>query len=289
MEIFDIAIIGTGPAGISAAINAKLRNKNIVIFGNENLDGKLRKAPKIKNYLGFSEITGNELADKFLEHLNSMNIEITPMRVNSVYAMGDYFALEVHGDYINAKSVIVCTGIDYKKAIAGETEFIGKGVGYCATCDAHLYKGKTVCIVADNEEFESDVRYTAELASKVLYFTEYDVSENTVFSENVCVIPKKIKQVLGDSKVRGIVSADGVAYEADGVFFLRQSMGAARLVPGLEADEGGHIIVNRDMSTNIEGLFAAGDCTGTPYQYMKATGEGLVAAQMASLYVDRLK
>lgn len=134
--MFDIAIIGTGPAGVCAAINAKLRNKSIVLLGNENLDGKLRKAPKIKNYLGFSEISGDELADKFLEHLSAMDIQITPKRVNAVYAMGDYFALEVHEDFINAKSVIVCTGIDYKKPILGETEYIGRGVGYCATCDA---------------------------------------------------------------------------------------------------------------------------------------------------------
>jgi len=287
MSIFDIAIIGTGPAGVSAAINAKLRNKSVVLFGNENLDGKLRKAPKIKNYLGFSEISGDELADNFLEHLRSMDIEITPKRVNAVYAMGEYFALEVFEDYINAKSVIVCTGIDYKKPITGETEYIGKGVGYCATCDAHLYKGKTVAIVSDNEEFESDVRYTAQLAQQVLYFTEYDSKAD--FADNVTVIEKKLKAVVGEGKVKGVVAADGAEYAVDGVFFLRQSMGAARLVPGLEADESGHIIVKRDMSTNIDGLYAAGDCTGTPYQYMKAAGEGLVAAQMAALYVDKRK
>lgn len=287
MNTFDIAIIGTGPAGISAAINAKLRNKSVVLFGNENLDGKLRKAPKIKNYLGFSEISGNELADKFLEHIRSMDIEVTPKRVNAVYAMGDYFALEVFEDYINAKSVIICTGIDYKKPITGETEYIGKGVGYCATCDAHLYKGKTVAIVSDNEEFESDVRYTAQLAERVLYFPEYDSKAD--FADNVTVIGKKLKVVVGEGKVKGVIAADGQEYATDGVFFLRQSMGAARLVPGLEADESGHIIVGRDMSTNIKGLYAAGDCTGIPYQYMKAAGEGLIAAQMASLYVDKLK
>jgi len=287
MSTFDIAIIGTGPAGVSAAINAKLRNKSVILFGNENLDGKLRKAPKIKNYLGFSEISGNELADNFLEHLRSMDIEITPKRVNAVYAMGDYFALEVFEEFINAKSVIVCTGIDYKKPITGEAEYIGRGVGYCATCDAHLYKGKTVAIVSDNEEFEGDVRYTAQLAKNVLYFTEYDAKAD--FADNVTVIGKKLKAVVGEGKVKGVVAADGTEYAADGVFFLRQSMGAARLVPGLEADESGHIIVGRDMSTNIAGLFAAGDCTGTPYQYMKAAGEGLIAAQAACSYVDRLK
>ena len=287
MSIFDIAIIGTGPAGVSAAINAKLRNKSVILFGNENLDGKLRKAPKIKNYLGFSEISGNELADNFLEHLRSMDIEITPKRVNAVYAMGDYFALEVFEEFINAKSVIVCTGIDYKKPITGEAEYIGRGVGYCATCDAHLYKGKTVAIVSDNEEFEGDVRYTAQLAKNVLYFTEYDAKAD--FSDNVTVIGKRLKAVVGEGKVKGVVAADGTEYAADGVFFLRQSMGAARLVPGLEADESGHIIVGRDMSTNIAGLFAAGDCTGTPYQYMKAAGEGLTAAQAACSYVDKMK
>ncbi len=107
---YDIAIIGSGPAGLEAAINAKIRNKDIIVFGNRELSSKLVKAPKINNYLGFYDISGNELKDKFIDHINKMGIEITFERINNVYAMGEYFALMVNEKMYEAKTVILATG-----------------------------------------------------------------------------------------------------------------------------------------------------------------------------------
>ena len=141
---YDIAIIGSGPAGLSAAVNAKIRNNNFIIFGNKNLSTKIEKAPSIDNYLGLYGISGMDLKQHFVDHINSMDIEIDERKITNVYAMGDYFALMSGDDMYEATTVILATGVEYGKPIKGEEEFLGKGVGYCATCDAPLYKDKKV-------------------------------------------------------------------------------------------------------------------------------------------------
>ncbi len=141
-ERYDIAIIGSGPAGLSAALNAKIRNKKFILFGNNDLSTKLVKAPKVNNYLGFVGKDGMDLKNQFMGHLKEMDIEITEERINSIYAMGEYFALMVNEKMYEATSIIIATGIEYTKPMKGEEEFLGKGVGYCATCDAPLYKEK---------------------------------------------------------------------------------------------------------------------------------------------------
>ena len=166
-ERYDIAIVGSGPAGLSAALNAKIRNKKFIIFGNKNLTNKLVKAPKINNYLGFYGITGEGVKERFQEHLQAMDIEITEERINSIYAMGKYFALMANDKTFEAKSVILATGIEYTRPIKGEEEYLGKGVGYCATCDAPLYKGKVVTIIGHNKEAEEEANYVSELAGEV--------------------------------------------------------------------------------------------------------------------------
>ncbi|MBQ3422498.1 MAG: NAD(P)/FAD-dependent oxidoreductase, partial [Romboutsia sp.] len=144
---YDIAIVGSGPAGLSAAINAKIRNKNVIVFGNKNLSNKIVKAPSRDNYLGFYEISGEELKNKFANHIEQLGIKIVEKRINNVYSMGDYFALMSGDSIFEATTVILATGVEYGKPIKGEEEFLGKGVGYCATCDAPLYKDKKVAII----------------------------------------------------------------------------------------------------------------------------------------------
>ena len=117
--IYDIAIVGSGPEGLSAAKNAKIRNKNIIVFGTESLSNKLIKAPSIDNYLGFYEISGEELREKFQDHLDKMEIEITYKKINNIYAMGDYFALMSGDDMYEATTVILATGVEYGKHIKG--------------------------------------------------------------------------------------------------------------------------------------------------------------------------
>ncbi|ACA43407.1 NAD(P)/FAD-dependent oxidoreductase [Clostridium botulinum] len=280
---YDIAIIGSGPAGLEAAINAKIRNKDIIIFGNKELSSKLVKAPKINNYLGFYDISGNELKDKFIDHIDKMGIEITFERINNVYAMGEYFALMVNEKMYEAKTVILATGVEYGKALKGEEEFLGKGVGYCATCDAPLYKNKTVAIIGYNKEAEEEANFVSELASRLYYIPMY--RSDYELSEKVEVINDKPIEIVGKQHVEKLILKDS-EIEADGIFVLKDSISPAQLVPGLEMEDE-HIKVDRKMKTNISGCFAAGDCTGKPYQYIKSAGEGQIAALSAVSYLDK--
>ena len=281
---YDMAIIGSGPAGLEAAINAKIRNKDIIIFGNKELSSKLVKAPKINNYLGFYDISGNELKDKFINHIDKMGIEITFERINNVYAMGEYFALMVNEKMYEAKTVILATGVEYGKALKGEEEFLGKGVGYCATCDAPLYKNKTVAIIGYNKEAEEEANFVSELASKLYYIPMY--RSDYELSEKVEVINDKPVEIVGEQHVKKLILKD-LEIEADGLFVLKDSVSPSQLVPGLEMEDE-HIKVDRKMQTNISGCFAAGDCTGKPYQYIKSAGEGQIAALSAVSYLDKI-
>ena len=284
MERYDIAIVGSGPAGLSAALNAKIRNKKFIIFGNKELSHKLSKAPKINNYLGFYGVTGAQVRDKFLEHIDNMGIEITEERVNNIYAMGDYFALMVNEKMYEATTVILATGMEYTKPIKGEEQLLGKGVGYCATCDAPLYRDKVVTVIGYNKEAEEEANYVSELASKVnyvaMYKDEYDLKDD------IEVVVDRPLEILGDTKVNAVRFKDK-EIESDGVFVLRDSISPGQLVPGLLM-ENGHIKVDRTMATNIPGCFAAGDCVGVPYQYIKSAGEGNIAALSAVKYLDGL-
>ncbi len=285
MERYDLAIVGSGPAGLSAALNAKIRNKKFIIFGTKDLSNKIMKAPKINNYLGFYGMNGVEVKEKFAEHIDKMGIQITEERVNNIYAMGDYFTLMVNDKMYEATAVILATGMEYTKPLKGELELLGRGVGYCATCDAPLYKGKTVSIVGYNKEAEEEANYVSELAGKVYYIPMY--KDEYEVRDNIEVINKKPLEIVGENKVSSL-KLDGMDLETDGVFVLKDSISPGQLVPGLEIVDG-HINVDREMKSNIPGCFAAGDCVGKPYQYIKSAGEGNIAALSAVKYIDTLK
>ena len=282
MNRYDIAIVGTGPGGLEAAITAKIRNKDIILFGNKNLSLKITKATEIKNYLGFPDITGEELAKAYDNHLQKMNIDINTSRINAIYAMGDYFALQSAEEMFEAKSVIISTGVVTGKTLPGENENLGRGVSYCATCDAALYKGKEAIVIGYNPKEEQEAIFLAERAEKVTYIALY---KNVSFlADNIEIIEGNIpKEIVKDGDKVALVTNKG-SYQADGIFILRDAMSPDKLVPGLEINEG-HIVVDRTMSTNIEGVFACGDITGKPYQYIKAAGEGNVAALSAVSYL----
>ena len=281
---YDIAIIGTGPAGISAAITAKLRNKNIILFGNKDLSDKINKAHSIKNYTGLPNVTGEELATALKNHLNDLDIEITEKRVNAVYSMGEYFALQVGKEMIESKSLIIATGVTASKTLENEDEFLGRGVSYCATCDAHFCKGKDVAVIAYTKEAEEDALFLSEVCSSIKYFPLYDIS-NEIFDKygNIQIIKDKPIGFAGNMKAERII-CENSSYDAFSTFVVRNNISADKLVPGLKTD-GTHIIVDLQMETNIKGLFACGDIAGKPYQYIKSAGQGNVAALSAVAYL----
>ena len=284
-ERYDIAIIGSGPAGISAALNAKIRKKNFIIFGTKELTSKLTKAHKINNYLGFYGKSGEEIQEEFKKHLNYMNISITEEKINNIYAMGDYFGIMVNQKMYEATSVILATGVQYGKLFEGEERLLGKGVGYCATCDAPLYKGKIVTIIAYNKHEEEEANFISTIASKVYYIPMYE--ENIEVNESIEIIKDIPVEIIGEDKVSKLKLKNSEII-TDGIFILRDSISPGQLVPGLKIKDN-HIEVDRLMKTNINGCFAAGDVVGKPYQYIKSAGEGNIAALSAVSYLDSLK
>ena len=282
---YDIAIVGTGPAGVSAAITAKVRNKNIILFGSENLSEKMYKAHSVRNYPGLPDIPGEEMMKSFREHLRQMEIPVTEERVNAVYAMGEYVVVEASGNLYEAKTVILAGGIVTGRTLEGEKEYLGRGVSYCATCDAALYRGKKAAVIGYYREAEDEAAFLAERADKVLYLPMYP-EEASFSSEKIEILREKPLGITGGMKAEKLLT-DGGEYELDGVFILRDSIAPEQLVPGLETD-GAHVVVNLQMETNIPGCFACGDLAGKPYQYVKAAGQGNAAALSAVRYLTAL-
>lgn len=280
--MFDVAIIGSGPAGISSAINCKIRNKSIVLFGQNELSHKVEISEKINNYPGLPNISGKELNAKMHEHLDSMGIEITEERITGIYNMKDKFTLLANRKMFEARSVILCLGAETIKPLPNERELLGRGVSYCATCDGMLYKDKKIAVFCDNADGEEEVEYLSDLASEVYYSHKFT---SKIDKANVTHLKSRITAVIGDSKVSGIELADGTNLDVDGVFFIKQAVSADVLLNKLEV-QNGSIVVDKNMKTSIDGCFAAGDCTGTPYQIAKAVGEGNIAAHNAVKYLS---
>ena len=279
--MYDIAIIGSGPAGVSAAINAKILGKSFIWFSSQVSSKKVSRAELIKNYPGLPEVTGQQLAWALKNHIDSMGIEITEKVVTGVYETGGKFSLSVDNEIVDAKCVILCTGVQASKPIDGEEQFLGRGVSYCATCDGTLYRGKNIAVLCTDKKFEHEIEYLCGLAKSVTVIAMY--KDCTVSAPNAEILQKQPKRFEGDMRLKKIVYQDG-EQQVDGVFILRGAVSPATLVHGLEV-ENGHIRVDRACATNIRGIFAAGDCTGRPYQYAKAVGEGNIAMHSAVEYL----
>ena len=273
--MFDCAIIGTGPAGLSAAINLKLHGKSFLWFGSRDMSAKVALAEKVANYPGFPMITGAELAQKFREHARAMGLEITDKMVSQIAATREGFTLLADNDLFQARSLILAMGVVTSRTLPGEQEFVGRGVSYCATCDGFLYRGKTIGILCTDKRFEHEITYLAELAGKVYLQPMYP--DCSIQRDNVEILTEKIAAVNGGMKISSVTLKDGSLIPLDGLFCMRSSIAPTTLMPGL-AVEKGLIPVDRAMATNVPGCFACGDCTGAPYQFTKAVGEGNIAA-----------
>lgn len=279
---YDCIIIGSGPAGLSAAINLKTYNKTFLWFGNAQMSEKVQKAEKVVNYPGLPELTGQELASAFAQHKESQGLEITDKIVSAIYDMGGYYNVMAENQFFETDSIILATGVVAANQYPGEAEFVGRGVSYCATCDGALYKGKTIAVVSTAKRFEHEVDFLADLAEKVYLFPYYRDCE--IERENVELVNKPIKEVKGGFRVEELVLKDETSKKVDGVFIMRNAIAPTTLLNTLEVEDG-HIVVNRQMETNLKGVYAAGDCTGKPYQYAKSVGEGNVAAHSVIEYL----
>lgn len=281
MMVYDIAIIGSGPAGVSAAINAEILQKSFVWFGSRAVSRKVGQAERIRNYPGLPDITGEELGERLKNHADAMGIPLIEKVVTGIYDAGGKFSLLAGEDVYEARSVILCPGVEASKPVEGEAEFVGKGISYCATCDGFMYRGKQIAVLCTDKRFEHEVEFLCSLAKKAYVMPLYRGYE--IKAANAEILLKSPVKFTGDSRLREVQFKDG-KIAVDGAFLLKSAISPATLLHGLKT-EGGHIAVDRGCATNIAGVFAAGDCTGRPYQYIKAAGEGNVAAHSAVEYL----
>lgn len=279
---YDCAIIGTGPAGLSAALTLKAMKKTFLWFGSAKLSQKVRRAERISNYPGLSNVSGTEMAASFTRQIAEAGITITEKTVTTVCHMGDFYGILCDQEMFEATTVILTTGVEAVKPIPGELELLGAGVSYCATCDGMLYRGKNIAVVSTSAEYEHEVAYLADLAETVCYIPLYRGA--SLERDNLHILSQIPRAVLGAGRVEAL-QCDEDTIPVDGVFFLKAAVSPSALVMGLET-EGGHVIVDRQCRTNLPGCFAAGDCTGRPYQYVKAAGEGNVAAHAVVQYLS---
>lgn len=283
--MFDAAVIGGGPAGLSAALNLKIRNKSFVLLGGTEKVTGLMKAPQIDNYLGFTEISGTDLLNSFKKHVEQMGIEIKREKVQNILSMGDYFAINAGTNFYEAKSIILATGHGKANYMPGEKEYLGRGVGYCATCDGPLYRNKAVAIVSENQEGEEEANYLSELCSEVYYMPLYKGEYKT--NDKVKLVKEKPIAIEGNEMKANLLRTSEGELTVDAVFIVRNVIPIGQLIEGLEIEEGS-IKTDKDMAASMAGVFACGDCTGKPYQIAKAVGDGSTAALSAVKYIDQL-
>ena len=195
--MFDVAIIGTGPAGLSAALTLKLHNKEIVWFGSPEFSDKVGKSEKIANYPGVPMVTGTELNAKFREQAKEMGLEPVDKRVTNIADMGDRFMVLADNDVFEARTVLLATGIAAAKGMENEARLLGSGVSYCATCDGFLYKGKTVAVYCTDERMAHDIKYLEEICGKLYIYTSFGYE---TASENAEILKKPLKKLDGGFK-----------------------------------------------------------------------------------------
>ena len=214
-----------------------------------------------------------------------MGLESTDKKVTNVMPMDDYLMVLADNEVYETKTLLLATGVLTAKSYEGEDELLGRGVSYCATCDGFLYKGKTIAVFCGAPRYEHEVEYLAGIAEKVYLSAGYpDCKLDLPNVEKIT----PIKAVKGGMKASQIELHGGTVIDIDGLFILRNAVAPGTLVPGIETD-GPHIVVNRRQETNIPGIYAAGDCTGRPYQIAKAVGEGNIAAHEMLEYMAKGK
>lgn len=281
-------IIGAGPAGLSAALNARVRNKSVAVVSRKLTSPSLEKAPWVDNYLGVERISGSELSARFVDHARTAGAELIESDITGIFNLGDSFAALGSDRDFSAKAVVIATGSVQEASIPGESRLLGMGVSYCATCDGPLYKGKRVVVLGYTPHAIEEANFLAQICSEVTYVAARSAKAEDApeIAEGIRVLKKRVLGIRGENKVEE-VELDGETIPADGVFVVRDSIPVERLLEGIDVADGA-IVVDREMTTNVAGVFAAGDCTGRPYQVAKAVGEGLVAGLSAARYVDRM-
>lgn len=274
--MYDVIVIGSGPAGITAAIYAKRKNLSILVISKGI--GTLQKAEKIDNYYGFENgISGKELYVNGIKQAKNLGIDFIEDEVINIEYINQFTIESVNSKY-EAKAVILATGVSRNVPnIKGIKEFEGKGVSYCAVCDSFFYKGKDVAVLGDGNYAIHEFETLKPIASSVTILTNGNTMvENR--DSSIEVNSKKIREFRGDTKLEEVEFEDNTIQNLNGVFIAMGTASSSDLARKIGARiENNNIIVNENMETTVPGLFACGDCTGGLLQISKAVYEGAKA------------
>lgn len=279
--MYDTIIIGAGPAGMSAAIYLKNANKNVIIIEKEVPGGKILKAKTINNYLGFSNKEPSEISYEMYKQVTDSGIKIIMEKVLDVQKDNDEIKVITNKEEYKSKTLLIACGrIERSLEIENESRLIGNGISYCSTCDGSLYKNKVIAVVGNNEISKEETIYLSNIASKV-YYINYN-KENVKFdNKNIVIInDKKIVSLNEkDNKLCSITLSDDKQIKIDGLFVLNGYSPNIEFIKNLNIkEENGYILVTKDMKTNIDNVYAAGDIIKKDlYQIVTAASEGAIA------------
>lgn len=304
--IFDTIILGSGPAGFSAAIYAARGNLKTAIIDINMFGGQPSNYLEIENYPGFSLIGGFELMEKFEEHADRFGVEKFPMtEIEKVNLNGEIKTIETNDTIFKANSVIIATGASALKLnIKGEEEFKGRGVSYCAICDGAFYKDKTVAVIGGGNSALEEAIYLTKFAKKVYVIHRRDefradkiVQERTRNNEKIEFILNTVPvEIQGNNSVENIIlentqNNEQSVLKVDGVFpYIGFKPNTDMFSGQLQQNTQGFIETDSNMQTSLEGVYAAGDVRNTPLrQVITAAADGAVAACSAAKYIERIK
>lgn len=296
---YDVVIIGTGPAGFTAAIYAARREMKTLLVGRE-MGGQVQWASEIENYPGFKNISNTEFISRLQEQVARLGVAIRTDEIKEIARDGETFVLHTSRDSVRARTVIVAMGLSPRRlAIPGEREFQGRGVSYCANCDGPLYRNKSVAVIGggnaalDAAEVLSKIGREVHLIHRSPDFRAFEalVAEVKARPNIHCYLQTQLKEIRGEGRVTGVVAAgpEGESLIAvDGVFVEIGRIAATDLVATLaDRNERQEIVVDEKCRTRTAGFFAAGDVTNSPYkQITVACGQGTIAALAAYEYLQ---
>ena len=285
--MYDVIIIGAGPAGISASLYTQRANLKTLIIYKKTEISALEKANEVSNYYGFEKgIKGKELYEKGIKQAENLGVEILEEEVTNIKQVGNQFKVETLKNKFDSKTVILATGNKRNKPnIKGIELFEGKGISYCAICDGFFFKNKNVAIIGNGDYAISETMDLQNIVKSITILT--DGKEMPEYrAENVNIVKKEIKEIIGEKRVEEIKFKDNTRMKVDGIFVAQGVAGSTEFAKKLGAKiQNDKIVVDENMETNIKGLYACGDCTGGLYQISKAVYEGTKAGEQVINYL----
>ena len=301
--MYDIIVVGAGPAGLTAAIYARRADKSVLVLDKGMFGGQMTFSPKIENYPGYDQISGNELAEKLVTQAMALGAEFDMCEVTGVRKEGGLFCVS-HGDEdFLASTVILATGSRHRLlGIERETEFIGDGISFCAVCDGAFYAGKTVAVIGGGNSALQEAIMLSDICKKVFVVQNLDVltgeeklAKILYSRENVEIIcGNVVESITGEENFTGIIikntaTGDKTRLDLDGMFVAIGQVPENEAYRELTAlSDRGYIISDENCLTDTEGLFVAGDCrTKSIRQIATACGDGATAALAACRYLDK--